>query len=155
MITSPPCARAVFGIISSTNVSVLYTQSENWLVLHCALPPPDRAGQFRICRLLAGGRQVGSKWSAIRFYELQMAQWMKGGSLRLTAMWDYFGWVDAMQEISGLPTNPANDLWLTPLNMGFPFINIELLRLYPGSTPNLVVWHDAVRARARALQTYQ
>lgn len=92
-------------------------------------------------------------------------------------MWDYFGLVDAMQEISDtpatevkppfqeqalheaaeramwcarrrIPTNPTNDLWLALLAKGFPFIKREMLRLNLGNTPDLVVWHRVVRARA-------
>lgn len=120
---------------------------------------------------------VGSKWAAIRFYELHMTQRLQAAGLRCAAVWDYFALVDAMQEISDtpatevkppfheqalqaaaeramwcarrrIPMNPTSDLWLALLAKGFPFIKREMLRLNPGNTPDLVVWHRVVRARA-------
>lgn len=121
-------------------------------------------------------RNVRSKWAAIYFYELWMTHRMQSAGLRCAAIWDYFTLLGTLQEAHNAPPpdgsvtteqevrrlaaervlscwrrrialNPTSDLWLPLLQDGFPFIKRELLRLNPGSVPDLHIWHGLVPKR--------
>lgn len=122
-------------------------------------------------------RNVRSKWAAIHFYELWMTRRMQSAGLRCAAIWDYFALLGTLQKTHNAPQpgdpltieqevrrlaterillcwrrrialNPTSDLWQALLQDGFPFIKRELLRLNPGSVPDLHIWHSMVPQRA-------
>lgn len=118
----------------------------------------------------AGVRNLGSKWAAVRFYELRMTAAFQAAGLRCAALWDYLSLIDVMQSLAEspepganpdleeqalrrmakaavwcadrrIPMNPSSDLWLALLQQGFPFLKRELLRQNPGRVPHLLAWH--------------
>jgi hypothetical protein len=124
-----------------------------------------------------GVRNVRSKWSVIRHYEIGLTAHLLAAKLRCAAVFETHDLVrhaenllhtSAKQEdVGGLPpalrhvaqralgaaarrvaVNPTIDLWLLLAEAGSPFLKRELLRDDPNCTPDLAIWHQLLRGRA-------